>query len=496
MAGIRRGLIALLLLLALAPLAAQAYTDPDSAHEACISYRNAALNDSRNHVSAHNCDYMSNSSSNWYRLTMTSDAIGGAEIWDPGQDYSFPYPPACPGTETWDPATGLCKVGSAQCQALSAANDDPSSDLYISPAQSNSYTGDGSFCAGGCQMEVDATKRQVATTNDVGFTVGRRHFTGGTCGDPAPGTGTEPPTSNPVRPTEPACKASSSGQTYCTTQEGKQCYPASTGRMICWTPGETGTKTDGSTAQKRQAGTTPPPAPTPPPGETLSPQGPPATTVTTTTNGATTTTTTTTVQNYSTQYGTNAGSTNQGQDQGAATPGSDGDGKSATVGGCDAEPTCSGDPIACASLSEQHKMRCALASTTVTGGSADCSTPYTVTGDPVAAATLKEAWEARCNKEGPAWGKTPDGATGQENGDDAEKGKVKGVVMGLNMLDSSGLFGPQSCPVLGTIDLGDWGGTIDLDSDDFFCKFVILVHGIMLLLGAWIAFRILGGDKE
>lgn len=107
------------------------------------------------------------------------------------------------------------------------------------------------------------------------------------------------------------CEAAPNGQTACIKPDGEWCASASTGRQICWQPGETGEKTDGSQLQKTNAGNEPiPPAsPQTDGGDTLEPEGSPMNT-TINKNGQTINTTT---QNYGTQNGTNAGTSNQGQ---------------------------------------------------------------------------------------------------------------------------------------------------------------------------------------
>lgn len=102
------------------------------------------------------------------------------------------------------------------------------------------------------------------------------------------------------------------GQSVCKRTDGKICYSASTGRRICWVPGEVGQQTDGNIAQTKALGATPIPAnvgqPTQPTGEQ------PITTNTTTTNSNnSSTTTTTTTTNYITTGGGPAGGSNQGE---------------------------------------------------------------------------------------------------------------------------------------------------------------------------------------
>ena len=93
----------------------------------------------------------------------------------------------------------------------------------------------------------------------------------------------------------------------------------------------------------------------------------------------------------------------------------------------------------------------------------------------------------------PDWTK-PDG---EEGGDPDEDGdgdaEVKGVSVGTDVLDTSGFFGGGSCPSLGTLDFGTFG-SFSLDSEPWFCTLVSLMRGVLLLVGAFIALRILTGD--
>ena len=118
------------------------------------------------------------------------------------------------------------------------------------------------------------------------------------------------------------------GQTVCKLPDGQLCYSLSSSRRNCWTPSETGQKTDGEKVQVRNQGSTPIPPnigqPTQPTGET------PITTTTTTTppSGGNPSVTVITTGNHATVSGGPAGSSNEGQ---STTP--DGKGTTGSTGG-------------------------------------------------------------------------------------------------------------------------------------------------------------------
>lgn len=407
---------------------------------------------------------------------------------------------SCVSPNVWSDDTHGCFNPNARCEGFRDAGASTHDEITMGGA--------GPFCLNSCSFGLVGSDLGDEIRKGDGSLIGVRgdfNFTGVSC---TVTTQTTPVPALPavtVKPTAeavpPICINSAPNPSYCIRSTGQHCQAASTGKQICWGGTETGTKTDGDIAQRRCAGAGPCSPPVLPDGQTPTQVG--GANTTTITNNNTSTTSTTTTVNYTTPFGTDAGSANQGEAAGGnVSPETGGVAPGTVSGGGDcAQPyvVSGGDPIANRALSEAFKTRCATEKAvggTVEGGTADCVTAPTVTGgDLVAAAALKEAWQARCG-DGPKWGKVGDGdiASVEENASDADKGKVKGVVMGMSLLDDSGLWGPQSCPTLGTIDLG-WAGLVDLDGEGWFCDFVILVHGIFLLLGAWVAFRVLaGGD--
>jgi hypothetical protein len=250
--------------------------------------------------------------------------------------------------------SSAAQATAAQCQAL---RDAPPGDSNYNPPTATETMSLPSICPGGCTFARVASSGTVSVTSTFGSTTsysGHFAFTGTTCtatlSSPYP-----QPIPSVVKAPTPICTTYGSGQTFCHQPNGTVCYSSTTGRTICWDPGTTGKKTDGPIAQVRQAGTATPPTPTPPPpGDTFNSNGSPAT-VTTTTNSSTSTTTT---QNYITNYGTNAGTTNDGQDSGTTNT-TNGTTGTASGGSCSSAYTCTSTyGVDCAMLEEQRLTRC------------------------------------------------------------------------------------------------------------------------------------------
>lgn len=168
-------------------------------------------------------------------------------------------------------------------------------------------------CVAGCVFKAQDGYETRTNSNFSDGTTGTAYmatmqWTGATC----PTGEVDPDWKEKNKPKEQECTPAGSGQSYCVKDNGDNCYTANSGRMTCWTPGETGQKTDGSTLQVKAAGNSPPPAPlaAPPAGQSWV-QGPGATNITTVTVGGNTTITNTT--NFTTSGGAVAGSTNQGE---------------------------------------------------------------------------------------------------------------------------------------------------------------------------------------
>lgn len=188
-----------------------------------------------------------------------------------------------------------------------------------------------SQCTAGCMYEV------VSGHQTVGFGGANEVHSGvyewtGTCGTSVPEATKEELAAPPA---QECMDDPGSLETVCVKRNGERCHTASTGFQACWTPGETGTKTDKNILQKTDPGTTPiPPSMTLPSGDTLTQKGSPTTTITKTkdANGNTVWTSTVTTTNYQTDNGTNAGPTNDGEpSDGTATGDKGGDGTEAAV---------------------------------------------------------------------------------------------------------------------------------------------------------------------
>lgn len=221
-----------------------------------------------------------------------------------------------------------------------------------------------SVCIAGCQFKFVGPHIQTGINGRLMWS-GTMEYSGAQCPNTQFPVVNEPPR----KPQE--CVPAGAGQTVCVKPNGDQCHTASTGRQICWKPGETGNRNDGTTTQERNAGPEArPPNLQLPNGDNLIQSGPPVTTTTTTINNTTnntTTTTTTTTTNYTTQYGTrpggnsrDSGESDDGEDEEPTTPGEGGGEENGVTGGsCEQGYTTTGDPILGATLKEIHKQRCA-----------------------------------------------------------------------------------------------------------------------------------------
>jgi hypothetical protein len=273
----------------------------------------------------------------------------------------------CPAGQLYSTSTRLCYDPDAACALLIKDTEVPGTSWY-NPESAVGTRTYGTACIGGCTM---ACLGECTNPNIGGAATGwHGHFgfTGKAC---AVVPESPPPAVLPLKTSQSVCNNT---KTFCVRQDGKYCYAASTGRQICYSPLETGTKTDRQIAQVRCAGTGPCTAPAPPLGSTLATTGTPvtvtdATTSTTvdgsthTTTSTTTNTSTTTTQNYTTNYGTSAGSSDQGEPGG--TP-SSGDPVGGTTGAVSGDGSCTtqyvvtgGDPVANKVLEELHASNCA-----------------------------------------------------------------------------------------------------------------------------------------
>lgn len=238
---------------------------------------------------------------------------------------------------------GTCDDPNARCLALN-------SEFSAMGPQPRTWT---SRClANGCQMVMD----NPVTTQVQGLGAvhrGTLRITGACAA--APTTPVDDPEDDKK---DKECTPAPGGQTFCVKANGEKCYSAGAGRQVCWSDGQTGTKTDGNVAQKRTPGTDPQTPPTPPEGTTLTP-GTPTTTTQTSTGGPTIVTT---VINYTTNTGTDAGDSNDGENVNGDDGGEE-DGTGVTGGqDCSTPPACmdNREAVGCAILLQSWKNRCAL----------------------------------------------------------------------------------------------------------------------------------------
>lgn len=174
--------------------------------------------------------------------------------------------------------------------------------------------------------------------------------------------------------------------------------------------------------------------------------------------------------------------------------GEEGNGNSAGGGGdCKTPPTTSGDPILGMIASQTWATRCATEkgnSGTVTGDVGNCDAPFSVTGDSLQANQLRAQRAQLCSgKPGSGEGNNGDPHEGAEDVDGPGKWSWK---FDESLIDKSG-FGGGSCPQFGTVDFGRFGA-VSLDSVTWWCPLVAAMRAVMLLLGAFISFRIVFGD--
>lgn len=345
-------------------------------------------------------------------------------------------------------------------------------------------------CVAGCKYRIvsDATTKTIyanapgQTSVQTGQLFGGMwEYSGDTC--PAP--------SKPREEEQPKteCVGAGSGQTYCLAANGNQCHTASTGRTICWAPGETGTKTDGTTTQMSLPGNQPP--------GTLE-----GSTHTSTTNISTTTSTTssiTTINNYTTNNGSPAGPSNSGtgtngsgvpnstSPAGTGSGGEDEQGEenaSSGGGSCDAPPVSTGDPILVQIATQTWNTRCNTKKGELTGNGT-CNEDGTLvgfvcTGDPVNCGTARRAAELKCaaDRNRADWLGDDTNADAE---DDLESVWAEGD--GAPDLDASGLGWGRACPQLPEV----FGRSIQ---SPFLCDSLAIIGALVLLLAYFHAGRI------
>lgn len=331
----------------------------------------------------------------------------------------------------WDPVGNKCAPSQAECLAR--------------PAATSGWTlNNGGHCSDACSFG-PAPAGETFTVNGKTYrSMAGSVPTGAAC--------VLASTNEPLPPAPQYCEPVGT-LTMCLKQNGEHCASASTGKQICWKPGETGEKTDGPILQSKVAGPNeiPPQSLTLPNGDSLTKSAGPATT--TSTKGGTTTTTTTT--NYVTTHGTNAGGGTSGSGEPAdGTGGGDGEGDGEGNGS--------------------------------TGG-VTCDAPPVSTGDALLAQIAHQQWLARCT------------GSGEEFDGDHGEGVVDGktgwddTVPDETVLDEAGfLGGAGSCPSPPTFTLGGTSRTIDTSG---LCDLGDIIAALMLLAAFAHAAYILAGNR-
>lgn len=209
-----------------------------------------------------------------------SEAVFWERRFTTGQD--------CPAGQTWLEETKTCH--------------DPQQCLAKPNLSRGAIQGGTTLCHEGCTFEA------------LGTSLGMGNIT---YADGWKASGAACTVGQPPKPNKPQECMPVAGQTVCLKENGEYCASASTGKQVCWKPGETGEKTTENVMQKRDAGpdAIPPANATLPSGDTLAQSGNPVTTTITKSAGpgGPVTNITTTTTNYVTSNGTNAGTGDSGE---------------------------------------------------------------------------------------------------------------------------------------------------------------------------------------
>lgn len=387
----------------------------------------------------------------------------------------------CPGGYKPDPYNpGQC-MNQEKCRALNIAGSTDTPRTFI---------GARAPCAAGCEYKMESGF-QVPNHPLGHVQTGTFRYTGAACaaGDPE---GQTPPEKVKER-----CGAGSNafaGRNSCIKDNGEECITASTGKAICWKPGETGEKSDGPEQHRRTAGPSEPPSNVQlPNGDNLNRQGTPTTTTTNVTTGGTTInniTTTTTI--YTTEHGTNA----PGPNNPPSNPGGGGDdgeeqqGSSTGGGNCESPPITTNDPVGGMIATQAWATRCAVEAgnaAKVTGDIGNCSQAFTVEGTHANAVKLR-AMRAQICGEAISGLDDADRSDGTENFSIASVFNEEGEGgTGLGDLDYGGFGFGNSCPPP-----PEFFSTV-LDLADF-CNVMSVIGLMVAAFGSLHAFYIIRGN--
>jgi hypothetical protein len=373
--------------------------------------------------------------------------------WFLDSQWAWPTSGACPlGTQVDINDDYNCRDPDEACRAI---NDEPGF-LGVGPT-ARSFQ---SRCmANGCEFGIRPGTGYTATNAGTADAVYHGQYEWiGACGTP---DAAEPP---PEPEPQQECKdvgTSGNGSTIkaCVQKDGRICLTApTTGKQLCWTPGETGEKTTENVLQKREPGDKTA-QPTPPTKPDLNQDGSPVKTVTT--KQPENVTITTTITNYTTTNNTDAGP----NDDGVPDTGDDSGGDS-----------------------DQGSNEAS--------GDGTCNSPWQTSGDAILGAILGEAWKLRCAGEKAAEDNTADAGTlggiadGLEPGEGDSifaDGEPGGTGSGIN--DSMFSWGSGSCPVASL--------TFTMGGHEFvppaaFCDTVAALSALFQLVALVWAMRIVG----
>lgn len=355
----------------------------------------------------------------------------------------------------------------------------------------------GGVCDNGCKVQpnfdpgTDYSIRENGNSNAISVRAGTWKATGAVC------TANDSPP-RPEKKDEYCHQAA--GYTVCKSKD-KTCVSTASGFRTCASDtanekGHTATNNPRTEAASISAPNTPPNPPTNRPGEDWKPSGP-STSVTNNNSGTTYNT-----QNYNNQGKPNGNQPTPGDGSGPGAGGSNGNGEqgegngnTASGGGtCTSPPATGGDPILGMIAVQTWATRCAAEKANggkVTGDVGNCDAPFSVEGDTVQANQLRAQRAQLCaGRPGEGQGSGGDPHAGAEDVDGPGKWSLK---FDADLIDTSG-FGGGSCPTFGTLDFGKFG-SVSLDSTTWWCQLVAAMRAVMLLMGAFISFRIVFGDS-
>ncbi|PJK12475.1 hypothetical protein CO613_11435 [Lysobacteraceae bacterium NML07-0707] len=333
--------------------------------------------------------------------------------------------------------------------------------------------------ANGCEVAFDKNSGDYTKTTVGNKTIfsGTIEYTGKVC--TAPDQWTDQPPDQPKPPELPPdqeqppneeCVPLPNNQTACVKRNGDVCATASTGRQICWQPGETGRKTDKNVVQDKKPGDqTMPPSISIDNGDTADKSRDDIKIREEFAGGRSSTTT---IGTYETTSGANAGSSNQGSNSSGSgsSNGQDGGQDGGKEGG----------------------------KGTYSGGET-CDSPPVSTGDAQLAGIIHQQWLERCAE-----------GSGLEVDVDTDPSTVfpdpsEGVGFDTHTVDSLGLDssgfigGGGSCPALadggGSGKLSGAFATYLVSPPAWWCNLVSAFYYVMLTLGSIVSVYIMAGRK-